>query len=137
MNFVILNFKLSYRQAFVGLEAFVTSKIGALLSFFSFVKHNLSFLFHLSFFHFSGWSKTWRSERVSISSTILRVFWYVSLFLAAFSSYVLALAKNLYKRFAHITLMKLTEGWKEDHILLPQKWTSWHKATLEVSGKIH
>jgi len=31
-------------------------------------------------------------------------------FLAAFSSYVLALAKNLYEKFARSTLMKLTVG---------------------------
>jgi len=31
-------------------------------------------------------------------------------FLAAFSSYVLALAKNLYKNFARIMLMKLRPG---------------------------
>ncbi len=37
---------------------------------------------------------------------------YESLFLAAFSSYVLALAKNLYKKCTRETLMKSTPGQK-------------------------
>ncbi len=51
------------------------------------------------------------------------MFFYVQIFhmnivLAAFSSYILALAKNLYKKCARKTLMKLTTGadWKEGFI---------------------
>ncbi len=45
---------------------------------------------------------------------------YVSLFLAAFSSYVLALEKNLYKKCARLTLMKLTEGVNFINIFRPR-----------------
>jgi len=38
----------------------------------------------------------------------MRKFFVQKSFLAAFSSYVLALAKKLYKKFARKTLMKLT-----------------------------
>jgi len=49
-------------------------------------------------------------KKVAISSTFLRAnFSYKRCFLAAFSSYVLALAKNLYKKRTGKTLMKLTE----------------------------
>ncbi len=40
----------------------------------------------------------------------LHTFFIQKSFLAAFSSYVLALAKNLYKKRAHLMLMKLTVG---------------------------
>ncbi len=57
---------------------------------------------------------------MSISSTFLR-----TNFLAVFSSYVLALAKNSYKKCGRLTLMKLTKGVnvlqcdeKQTHVLL-------------------
>ncbi len=39
-------------------------------------------------------------------------------FMAAFSSYILALAKNYYEKCAHLTLMKLTAG--------KQKWGAFY-----------
>jgi len=48
--------------------------------------------------------------QVSISSTFYVQIFRTDVVLAVFSSYVLALAKKLYKKCAHITLMKLTTG---------------------------
>jgi len=50
--------------------------------------------------------------RVSIPSTFYLQIFCTKVILAAFSSYVLALLKNSYKKRAHITLMKLTTGLK-------------------------
>jgi len=47
---------------------------------------------------------------VSISSTVFARFFVPKSFLAAFSSYVLALVKNLYKKRTRLMLMKLTVG---------------------------
>jgi len=51
-----------------------------------------------------------REERpiVVISSTFYVQIFCANVVLAAFSSYVLALAKNLYKKCGHITLLNLT-----------------------------
>ncbi len=46
--------------------------------------------------------------QVSISSSFLQAFFVWKSFLAAFSSYVLALVKNSYKKCARLTLMKFT-----------------------------
>jgi len=48
------------------------------------------------------------SDKVSISSTFFMRFFVRKSFLAAFSSYVLSLAKNLYKKLARKMLMKST-----------------------------
>jgi len=54
--------------------------------------------------------KTFSWLRVSISSTFYgRIFW-TNVVSAVFSSYILALSKNMYKKRAHIMLMKLTTG---------------------------
>jgi len=47
---------------------------------------------------------------VNFINVFCALFLYESLFLAAFSSYILALAKNLYKKCARLTLMKLMAG---------------------------
>jgi len=52
------------------------------------------------------------SPQVSISSTFLRTNFCTNVVSAAFSCYVLALAKNSYKKRARKTLMKLTAGLK-------------------------
>ncbi len=49
--------------------------------------------------------------QVSILSTFYVHIFHTNIVSAAFSSYILALAKNLYKKSARITLMKLTTGW--------------------------
>jgi len=49
--------------------------------------------------------------QASISSTFYVQIFCTNFVLAAFSSYVLALAKNLYKKRARIMLMKLTTGY--------------------------
>ncbi len=49
---------------------------------------------------------------VSISSTFYIQIFHSNVVLAAFSSYVLALSKNLYKKLALLTLMKLTAGFR-------------------------
>ncbi len=46
-----------------------------------------------------------------VSSTFLRTNFLYEQHLAAFSSCVLALAKNSYEKCARLTLMKLTAGW--------------------------
>jgi len=61
----------------------------------TFTKHILTKLYRLS-------------HHVSISSTFFARFFHTKYFLAAFSSYILALVKNLCKECARITLMKLT-----------------------------
>jgi len=50
----------------------------------------------------------WREYQVSISSTFHVQMFHMNFVLAAFSSYLLALSKNLYKKHTRITLMKLT-----------------------------
>jgi hypothetical protein len=47
---------------------------------------------------------------VNFINVFLRAFFVRKTFLAAFSSYVLALAKNLCKKQAHLKLMKLTNA---------------------------
>ncbi len=64
-------------------------------------------------FHFDRFNNRTKSlglvdHQVSISSTFFALFFVQKPILAAFSSYILALEKNSYKRRAHITLMKLT-----------------------------
>ncbi len=51
-----------------------------------------------------------QSYQVSISSTFYVQIFCTNVVLAAFSSYVLALSKNLYKKHACLMLMKLTAG---------------------------
>jgi hypothetical protein len=50
------------------------------------------------------------TDKVSISSTFYVHIFHTNIILAAFSSYVLALAKKLYKKCARIMLMKLIKG---------------------------
>ncbi len=50
------------------------------------------------------------AEQVSISSTFYVQIFRTNVILAAFSSNILTLAKNSYKKWAHIMLMKLTTG---------------------------
>jgi len=54
---------------------------------------------------------------VSISSTFYVQIFRTFVISAAFLSYILALAKNLYKKFARKTLMKLTSGVNLTNIL--------------------
>ncbi len=49
---------------------------------------------------------------MSISSTFYVQIFCTNVVLAAFSSYVLALSKNLYEKHARLMLMKLTAGRK-------------------------
>jgi hypothetical protein len=70
--------------------------------------------------HQHDWTE---SDQVSISSTFYVQIFCTNVVLAAFSSYVLALAKNLYKKRARIMLMKLTKG----HTFTT-KLTSQHKS---------
>ncbi len=50
---------------------------------------------------------------MSISSTFYAQIFRTNVILAAFSSYILALGRNLYEKFARKMLMKLTPGWKK------------------------
>ncbi len=51
---------------------------------------------------------------MSISTTFFARFFRTNVVLTAFSSYIPALPKNLYEKFVHITLMKLTLGKKRE-----------------------
>jgi len=62
-----------------------------------------------------GWTKKGTHNvslcrQVSISSTFYAQIFHMKVVLAAFSSYVLALAKNSYKKHVRSMLMKLTSG---------------------------
>ncbi len=59
-----------------------------------------------------------KSEQVSISSTFYVPIICTNIVSAAFSSYILALVKNLYKKWARIMLMKLTPGLNFINVLL-------------------
>jgi len=73
-------------------------------------------IFHRIFFSSNNMSLNWIQVtllfvvQVSISSTFFARFFVRKSILAAFSSYILTLAKNLYEKRSQITLMKLTIG---------------------------
>jgi len=62
---------------------------------------------------------------VSISSTFYVQIFCTNMVLAAFSSYILALSKNLYEKCAGMTLMKLTNGRNQSVLIIKTKpdWT--------------
>ncbi len=72
------------------------------------------------------------TDKVSISSTFYVHIFHTNIILAAFSSYVLALAKKLYKKCARIMLMKLIKG---SNWLSCRWWWSWRCGNWKMSSK--
>ncbi len=77
-----------------------------------------------------------RHRQVSISSTFYVQIFRTNVVSAAFSSYVLALGRNSYKKIVRLTLMKLTAGETDSSPFVLTRWLSCYSFTLKfvISG---